>query len=152
MMIGTHVVIAGASWAGACAVMGWGVDPLGLGLAAAGAALPDLDTVESWAGRRVYPLALVLNAALGHRGGTHSIWPLVLGLAYLFFGGSGYAIPVLVGFAAHLAADFCTDRGIPLFWPWGGRFGVHLCRTNSPGEYLIGSVAGLVMMAAYGLL
>lgn len=125
---------------------------IGLGLAAFGALLPDIDHPASWVGRRTRPLSAVVGAVCGHRGLTHSalaaaacVWLLVVG------GGHGPLAPLAVGYLSHLGGDFLTPRGLPLAWPLKRRWALPLLRTGSAAEPLVvGVVVLLALVVAIG--
>ncbi len=155
MMAGSHLVIGVAAWVWAAPHLGLApLDPAGLGLAAAGALLPDIDHPRSWAGLRLRPLSRPLAAAAGHRGVTHSLLAVAtcaLGLRFQHVG-PGIVDPLVIGALSHLAADLFTPAGLPLAWPLRRRFAIPLCRTGSPMEPLIvGAVALWTAVSGLGL-
>jgi inner membrane protein len=145
-MAGSHVVVGAATWIWAAPHLGLpSVDLLALGLAIAGALLPDIDHPHSWVGRRARLISQPLAAMIGHRGLTHSIVAVMACLVFLRWQGVSRAIvdPVVVGYLSHLGADLLTTRGLRLAWPLQRRFAIPLCRTGSPMELVI--VAGLTI-------
>ncbi len=147
MMARSHVVIGAAAWVAVAPMLRLpAFDANLLGLAVAGALLPDLDHPGSWVGRRARPVSTALAAMLGHRGVTHSALA-VAGLVWLMVQAGQHRGPVwalAVGYLSHLAADMLTPRGLRLAWPLRRSWGVPLCRTGSPAEPLI------VMLVAFG--
>lgn len=133
----THVAIG---LAGALALAAAGHPPPGAlawGAVVVGSLAPDIDSGGGTIARpgslfkRLLPrwvtwlldaigLAIsgLIRAALGHRTATH--WP-VWG-ALLVMGGLGLGWPALswfgVGYLLHIAGDFCTKSGVPLFGPF----------------------------------
>ncbi|WP_051275717.1 metal-dependent hydrolase [Desulfovirgula thermocuniculi] len=96
---------------------------LGMALGALGGLLPDVDHPGSWAGRRLRPVAVLLENLAGHRTVTHTLW------FALFLGGLGAllaaclrglaalsvwfaALALFVGALSHLALDALTRSGI----------------------------------------
>lgn len=152
MMAVSHVVVGGALWAGFAHATGQPlVEPAGLGLAALGSLLPDIDHPQSWAGKRMALVSVPLAALIGHRGVTHSLLA-VAGFAILLtiLGPGHLAAPLAVGYLSHLLADALTLSGIPLLWPSKRPFGLRLIRTGSLAEIaLIGALgAGLGALGA----
>lgn len=87
---------------------------------ALGSLLPDIDHPNSYLGRKLYPISVLINKCFGHRGFTHSFLSLtLLGLAttfwwvenFYFFGG------LFLGYLSHLLADMTTVSGVPLLYP-----------------------------------
>src|SRR3990172_3512038 len=100
-----------------------------LGLGAAAALLPDIDSDEAeirqmtgtarskgLAGRVVSWLTRPFG---GHRALTPTMlaWLIVTVWAGLYFRGNGFAVAVSVGYLSHLIADMLTPQGVPLLWP-----------------------------------
>jgi membrane-bound metal-dependent hydrolase YbcI (DUF457 family) len=103
------------------------VPPSGAALLAAGigALLPDVDTPKSSLGRLV-ALSASIERRFGHRQLTHSA---------LFVGGCAVAcapllllrwwpayLGLLLGIASHLLIDMANHSGVPLLYPYPGRF------------------------------
>ena len=104
------------------------------GIAGFSALLPDVDTPKSTAGNVLFPLAFVLNRFLGHRGATHSLLAvLVLALAGAFIPGvkTIYLLAFVVGYLSHILLDFLNPEGVPLLYPYGGRFSLGLFTTGT---------------------
>jgi len=137
MMAKSHVVVGIAAWVAAAPLLHFSpVDPLYLGLAVAGALLPDVDHPQSWIGRRTRPLSTTLAKILGHRGVTHSAIAVLGLVALLLHVGyrRGEVSALAIGYASHLAADMLTPRGLRLAWPLKQSWGLPLCRTGSAAE------------------
>lgn len=94
-----------------------------------GGLLPDIDHPGSKIGKRLYPIAWVVNKLFGHRGATHSLLALFLTSALFLmpsllldgfakFMYTQFAIGVSVGFLSHLLLDMTTKSGIPLMYPF----------------------------------
>ncbi len=148
MMAKSHVVVGLAAWVAAAPLLHLSpVDPLYLGLAVAGALLPDIDHPQSWIGWRTRPLSTAIAKILGHRGVTHSALA-VLGLWVLVQHAGDRRDEVLalaIGYASHLAADLLTPRGLRLAWPMKRSCSLPLCRTGSPAEpAIVVALAGIV--------
>lgn len=148
MMARSHIVVGAAAWMLAAPYLhGSRTDAVSLGIAVAGALLPDIDHPQSWVGRRTRPVSTLVAGVLGHRGITHSAIAVV-GLTWLLLHlGYRYAVvaPLIVGYLSHLAADMLTPRGLRLAWPYRRTWGVAVCRTGSPAE-------GLIVMALVGIM
>lgn len=154
MIARSHVAVGGAAWAGIASLGGAPVEPVGLALAALGALLPDIDHPHSWVGRRVPWLSWPLAAVLGHRGVTHSLVAIALGLVVLLAGGAGWlTAPIVVGYLSHLVADALTPAGVPLLWPSPRVFSARLFQTGSLLEHvfvvaIIAAGAGIAALMA----
>jgi inner membrane protein len=147
MMARSHVVVAAAAWVVVAPLLHLpAFDANTLGLAIAGALLPDIDHPGSWVGRRARPVSTAIAAVLGHRGVTHSALAVAGLVALLVYTGThrGAVWALAVGYLSHLAADMLTPRGLRLAWPLRRSWGFPLCRTGSPAELLI------VMLVAFG--
>ena len=140
MMAKSHVVVGVATWLAAAPLLHLPpLDPAYCVLAIAGSLLPDVDHPQSWIGRRSRPISTVIASTLGHRGMTHSV-VAVIGLVVLLWRAGhwrGGVSAITVGYLSHLAADMLTPRGLRLAWPLRGNWGLPLCRTGSPMEWVI---------------
>lgn len=146
----SHVVIGCAAWAGLTSLGGLPLEPVGLGLATLGALLPDIDHPHSWVGRRLPWLSLPLSALLGHRGVTHSLLAVGLGLGLLLVQGAGWlAAPIVLGYLSHILADGLTNSGVPLFWPSRRLYTARLFCTGGLGEH---AAMALLVVLIGGLL
>lgn len=156
MMAKSHVALGLATWVVAAPLLHLPpLDPLYLGLAAAGSLLPDVDHPKSWVGRRTRPFSSAIAATLGHRGVTHSAVAVLALVALLSHAGyrRGTVSALAVGYLSHLAADMLTPQGLRLAWPLRGTWGVPLCRTGSPVEPAIVAAActSAVWLLVHGL-
>lgn len=82
------------------------------------AVFPDVDSFSSKVGKKVKPLAFILNLLFGHRGIMHSM--LIPVLACLLFFSQGYLVTgfaILIGYTSHILADSLTHEGIRPFHP-----------------------------------
>ena len=157
-MIGsTHT--AGGMLAGTAVGLAFGQPWVGLLAGAVGGLLPDIDTPGSTIGRKVPVLPLLLNALLGHRGGTHTVWFClalpVLGAIAAVSVGVGYTawLPVALAFLAgelsHLALDALTRSGVQPFWP----LPLRLHGPLTTGDFISeGAVSLLCLLIAFNLL
>src|ERR1700710_783106 len=115
MMARSHVVVAAAAWVVVAPLLRLpAFDANTLGLAIAGALLPDIDHPGSWVGRRARPVAPAIAAVLGHRGVTHSALAVAGLVALLVYTGlhRGAVWALAVGYLSHLAADMLTPQGL----------------------------------------
>lgn len=146
-----HVIVGSLACLAADRLAGLGGPALVnlLGAAALGSLAPDLDSPHSFLGRRFWPLSWTVRAAVGHRGLTHS---LLAGLAVVIgAAAAGLCYPAwrpycwagAIGYLSHLAADWCTAEGVPLFWPDRRRYRAPFSfRTGGPIEALFSLAAG----------
>ncbi|MCU9923303.1 metal-dependent hydrolase [Aeromonas caviae] len=115
----------------------WHIVPMAL----ASALLPDLDHPRSLLGRQLPWISGPLSRLFGHRGFTHSLLAVgmgVWGLAqveapWLLSGAVKDAL--IVGYLSHLLGDWLTPMGIPLLWPWRQRFRLPGLPLKSGGGY-----------------
>ena len=115
----------------------WHIVPMAL----ASALLPDLDHPRSLLGRQLPWISGPLSRLFGHRGFTHSLLAVgmgVWGLAqveapWLLAGAVKDAL--IVGYLSHLLGDWLTPMGIPLLWPWRRRFRLPGLPLKSGGGY-----------------
>jgi inner membrane protein len=84
-------------------------------------------------------------AFVPHRSFTHSILSLVIVTWITYLANPIYAWAMALGVISHLAADACTYRGIPLFWPIKRRIGLRslgvYVRTGDKTDQLVGQVS-----------
>ena len=149
MMARSHVAVGLASWIVAAPLLHASpLDPVELGLAVAGALLPDIDHPQSWVGRRSRPVSTLVSRVLGHRGVTHSALAVVALVALLMHRGYSHDITaaLAVGYLSHLAADLLTPRGLRLAWPLRRSWGWPICSAGSAAEPII--VVSLCLLAA----
>lgn len=117
MMAPTHLA-AGAAAGLAVALVYHHPPALYMALGALAGLLPDIDHPNGSIRRRL-PGSNLLLFWLGHRGLTHTL--AVLGVIAVLVIRSPYGLPLLAGYASHLAGDTLTIRGIPLLWPLSTR-------------------------------
>src|SRR5580698_10778749 len=117
MMARSHVVVGLATWVAMAPVLHLPpLDPVYLGLVAAGSLLPDIDHPQSWVGRRTRPISTAIASTFSHRGITHSAIA-VIGLTMLLLHVGyrrGGVSALVIGYLSHLAADMLTPRGLRL--------------------------------------
>jgi inner membrane protein len=149
MMAGSHAALGAAAWL----VVAPHLDlpaaaPLSLGLAMAGALMPDVDHPKSWVGRRIAPISTIIAKLLGHRGITHSLVAVAACAWLLHMEGlaPSFVAPIIVGYLSHLGADLLTAGGLRLAWPFKGSWGLPLCHTGSAFEPVL---VGAVLLCAW---
>lgn len=151
-MVGSHLVVGLAAWAGAAALWPLPADPVTLGVVLLGAVLPDIDHPSSWIGRRLWFVSRPVAALAGHRGITHSTLAAVAALLTLRLAGSGgWAAPLAVGYLSHLAADLVTVGGIPLFWPVRRRISLEWFRSGSWAEVALTGALAAILILTHGV-
>ena len=125
MMAGSHIATGVLTWGIVAYNAELAFTPITVGAAVLGALAPDIDHPQSFLGARLYPVAMTINQAVGHRQVTHSgvmLGVLIVAAVYLT-GAKGVSMPSawalagIVGYAAHMLTDAMTRSGIPLFWP-----------------------------------
>lgn len=148
MRVMSHLAVGAASWVW---LAGDGLvshDPRAAVLVLAGALLPDIDHPQSWLGRRLPFLSRPIAAIFGHRGITHSLLAVALGVWLLGSESGGVWISALaVGYLSHLAADGLTPQGVPLLWPNHHRFSLPVCSTGGAMEIVV--VLAVVLLALW---
>ncbi|MGM5487364.1 MAG: metal-dependent hydrolase [Nanobdellota archaeon] len=98
--------------------------------------LPDIDTAESWLGKRFKPLSWLLRIGLTHRGPIHSILVMGICAAVIFLYAPAFTLPFIVGYASHLILDSLNPKGTTLFWPFRYKLKGFI-RNGSIMEYLL---------------
>ncbi|WJV65129.1 metal-dependent hydrolase [Pectobacteriaceae bacterium CE70] len=93
------------------------------------ALLPDIDHPKSVLGQRLKWISIPIARAFGHRGFTHSLLAIMLGLYFIHTQlPTDWLIPtdayhaMIVGYLSHIAGDMLTTAGVPLLWPCRWRF------------------------------
>ena len=117
MMGSSHAVLGIALTAGALQTL----NPVLLGIAAAGSLLPDIDSSQSIAGRIFSPISSELQRrGVVHRTITHS-WVAILIVCVLatpiWWLWSQAAYALVLGFCAGILGDMLTSNGVEFFWP-----------------------------------
>ncbi|WP_177221407.1 metal-dependent hydrolase [Neomoorella thermoacetica] len=152
----------------------------GLGMAALGALLPDIDQPGSMISREVagVPFGGIGRGIVGIAilGAWHQTrLPLLLpvgiafvALAFLHHRGITHSlsglmlawlaiktlgwpqVPFLIGYGIHLAEDLLTPSGIPLLYPWQERMRVPLAQTGGLIDRTLGLAALALFLIAVG--
>ncbi len=83
--------------------------------------LPDIDHPRSLLGQRLYWLSKPIARLCGHRGFTHSLLAVIIGVILLHINlpGDSWIAPdvfqgIILGYLSHIAADMLTPAGVPL--------------------------------------
>jgi len=78
---------------------------------------PDIDHEGSKI-NKIFPITKVFAKFFKHRGFFHTIFPpaIIYGLAYVF-GWTSIALPIVIGYLAHLFSDGLTKMGVNLLHP-----------------------------------
>ncbi|MGL4857399.1 MAG: metal-dependent hydrolase [Plesiomonas sp.] len=114
--------------------------------ALATALLPDIDHPRSVLGQKLRWISIPISKIFGHRGFTHSLLAVAIGLwCLLHKWPTSIPIPpgvidaLVIGYMSHLLGDALTPAGIPLFWPVKQRFRLPLLRfrTGSNMETIV---------------
>lgn len=128
-----------------------------LSLAAAsavGSLAPDMDLPTSTVGKKVKPIAIVINKMFGHRTITHApLWIIPLVILYIMMPKflTSPNIPIwqsallgyIAGYICHLIGDILTKGGIPLLYPFSKKR-VHLTNIESGAHDVILSIIVIV--------
>jgi inner membrane protein len=81
--------------------------------------LPDIDTKNSWIGKRFKPISWLFSLLFGHRKIFHSILFALFIFIVLYFLTIGYiAAAFLIGYVVHILVDGFTVNGIKPFYPF----------------------------------
>jgi len=124
----------------------------GAAVGAMAALLPDVDHPGSAVGRRLRPLAVLLEEIWGHRSLTHTLWfalpaGLALGLLALWLGlPAGCVLAGAAGGLSHLALDALTRSGVEPFAPWGPRLRGPILTGGALDALLGAAAAGLAVL------
>ncbi len=94
-------------------------------------ALPDIDNPCSIIGQMFPKLSNYLFERFGHRGLTHSIWPLIILSASIIY--SPYSLELLIAYFSHIFLDALNPLGVMLFYPKNSR--IVLFNLASTGSY-----------------
>lgn len=138
-----------------------------------GSVLPDIDEPSSFIGRKTsirvkkskkelkrdkkkgkegehkrIGLSTVINKTFGHRGFTHSLPALALLSLILLLWNHAFVIGILWGYFLHIAGDFFSKTGVPLFKPIINRkFKIHIYTTGKRSEDIVlGFIIGALVL------
>ncbi len=80
-----------------------------------GSLLPDIDSVESYLGRKARIISGPIEFLFGHRGLLHTIYPVLsLFILYLIFR-INLILALAIGYLLHLILDAITKEGVTFF-------------------------------------
>ncbi|HAT4337588.1 TPA: metal-dependent hydrolase [Clostridium perfringens] len=120
----------------------------GVGL---GSLLPDLDTPNSFIGRRLNIISYPLSKIFKHRGFLHSITPVILIFILGIFLKSLFIKSIALGYLLHLVGDTFSESGIKWFLPFYNKdikmpLGILRYRTGGLKEYVILGISIVILM------
>jgi len=105
-----------------------------------GALLPDIDSADSFIGRKVKPLSLFFK----HREFWHSITAMIFFTIIVFLIAQNiYALALAIGYLSHLILDSLTRGGIAFFWP---------SKMRIKGKLKTRGIVDLMLLVAFALL
>ncbi|MDU7067186.1 MAG: metal-dependent hydrolase [Clostridium perfringens] len=87
----------------------------GVGL---GSLLPDIDTPYSFIASRIKIISYPLSIFFKHRGGLHSIAPIILILSLGISLKTKFLLSISLGYFLHLLGDTFSKSGVNWFWPF----------------------------------
>ncbi|SDL95007.1 inner membrane protein [Bacillus sp. OK048] len=142
-MYKTHLATSIAVGAGLATVISFPFTVWYLGGISLGSLLPDIDEPRSFIGRKSFGLADIVNKWYGHRGATHSLFAWSLLTILICFFNSPFTLGLSLGYLFHIAGDYFSRSGVPLFMPiTKKRFKFFLTyKTSSTDELIIFYVA-----------
>lgn len=171
----THMI---SSFVGAYALSETVDMPIGLAFTCGlllGSVLPDIDEPNSLIGRKTsirvkkskkeikrdkkkgkegefkrVGISTVINKLFGHRGFTHSLPAVMLLSLLLLLSHHSFVVGVIWGYFLHIAGDFFSKTGVPLFKPVINRkFKIHIYTTGKRSEdILLGFIIGALVLIA----
>jgi inner membrane protein len=115
------------------------------------ALLPDIDHPRSLIGQRLKWVSQPIARLCGHRGFTHSLLAVVIGITLLrTHMPRNWVIPVdalhamVIGYLSHILADMLTPAGVPLLWPCRWRFRLPLINSQKGNQ--LERVLGIILV------
>ncbi|WP_395479669.1 metal-dependent hydrolase [Candidatus Curculioniphilus buchneri] len=117
--------------------------------------LPDIDHPRSILGYNLRWLSLLVTKIFGHRGFTHSLLAITMGIFFLTFLNLYKSIDIpldvlhamIVGYTSHIIADMLTPAGVPLLWPYRYRFRIPILRANKNNRLERVTCVGLLIFS-----
>ncbi|MBP2847111.1 metal-dependent hydrolase [Dickeya oryzae] len=105
------------------------------------ALLPDIDHPKSILGQRLKWISVPIARLCGHRGFTHSLLAILLGVYVIRtrlpldwpLPGDVYHA-MIVGYLSHIIADMLTTAGVPLLWPCRWRFRLPILNSDKGNQ------------------
>ena len=113
-----------------------------------GALLPDIDHPQSKFGKKLDIFSKLINSLGGHRGITHSLYPLIAlpGLIWYLFG-LPCGIALFIGYFSHLLIDSINPKGVNFLNPLATWHMRGFIETGSIGEWIV----FIILVAGIGL-
>ncbi|HFD2034878.1 TPA: metal-dependent hydrolase [Clostridium perfringens] len=113
--------------------------------------LPDLDTPNSFIGRKLKIISYPLSTIFKHRGFLHSIAPVILIFTLGIFLRSLFIKSIALGYLLHLVGDTFSESGIKWFLPFYNKdikmpLGILRYRTGGLKEYVILGISIVILM------
>lgn len=123
---------------------------LALGGVAIGSLLPDIDTPNSYLGRRVKPISIAISAFTEHRGIIHSLVPFAILIIAAICFKSLFIGAIAFGFLLHLVGDTFSVSGIKWMQPVNKKslimpYKWMKYKTGTGKEYIILAIALLIL-------
>lgn len=117
-----------------------------------GSLFPDIDEPGSYVGRRSLGTSYIINFLFGHRGLTHSLFPVAI-LIFLFW---QFPISLLLGFTAgylfHILGDLFSKSGVPLFLPFSSKkYAIPIYTTGGIMEHIIFVISVVYLLKITGI-
>jgi len=114
-------------------------DPISGLISMVSALLPDMESPDSFIGRKLPVISHLNKMVFGHRQAFHSLlgslvfFLLSLLLVKVFHLPMKYGLAVLIGYLSHLALDSFNPEGVPWLWPFKFRLKIPL---TEPGGFI----------------
>ena len=89
------------------------------------------------AGLLAFLLLLLVGSRTEHRSFTHSLPGMALFCGAVWFGCRPAAVPFLIGYASHVAADLFNVRGVQLLFPLRWFPSLKLCRADGRADQIL---------------
>lgn len=150
MMYKTHlstslnIAIPALAWSNELSI----ITLTGVGL---GSLLPDIDTPNSFIGRRLKVISYPLSTIFKHRGFLHSLIPVILIFAFGLFLKSLFIKAIALGYFLHLVGDTFSESGIKWFLPFYSKdikvpLSILRYKTGGLKEYVILGISIVILM------
>ncbi|NGT68456.1 metal-dependent hydrolase [Clostridium perfringens] len=119
-----------------------------------GSLLPDIDTPYSFIGARLKIISYPLSIFFKHRGGLHSIIPIIIILWIGILLNSKFILSVSLGYFLHLLGDTFSRSGVNWFWPFSNKsikipIKLLTYKTGSIKEYVILFISILILIGEF---
>ena len=118
-------------------------------LIAIGALLPDVDHQGATINNLI-PVTKVIPVFFKHRGFFHSIFPaLILYAGFWVTGRELLAIPLVIGYAAHLISDSITIMGVNFLYPFSRFILKGPLKTGTIQEHVVFVIVWVVVLVLW---